>query len=210
MHKSCTAPTVGYALDSEDNTGAEAEEVELIPPETIRRYVAAARQIEPVVPESLVSTIVERYVDMRRADADQAASERDRDVMITARQLLSILRLAQALARLRFNDVVADDDVTEAFRLVECSKSSLLDDGDGNAAEKQDPMSAMWDLCRTMLRKSGGKIKYADLETQRVKNGLTALSIEGFLEVYQDELNLIFADSARTEIILVEDGAEFN
>jgi DNA replication licensing factor MCM7 len=45
-----------------------------------------------------------------KANADQA--------VMTPRQLLSILRLSQALARLRFSDVVAQEDVDEAIRLV--------------------------------------------------------------------------------------------
>ena len=39
----------------------------------------------------------------------------DQTVM-TARQLLSILRLSQGLARLRFSDYVAREDVDEAIR----------------------------------------------------------------------------------------------
>lgn len=45
----------------------------------------------------------------------------------TARTLLAILRLAQALARLRFSEQVAQGDVDEAIHLMHMSKESLLD-----------------------------------------------------------------------------------
>lgn len=43
------------------------------------------------------------------------------------RTLLGVLRLAQALARLRFADEVVTQDVDEALRLIEVSKASLYD-----------------------------------------------------------------------------------
>lgn len=60
------------------------------------------------------------YVELRR-EARNA-----RDVTFTsARNLLAILRLSTALARLRLSDVVEKEDVSEAIRLVEMSKQSL-------------------------------------------------------------------------------------
>lgn len=48
----------------------------------------------------------------------------------SARTLLGVLRLAQALSRLRFSDEVSQDDVDEALRLMTKSKESLRDDDD--------------------------------------------------------------------------------
>lgn len=49
-----------------------------------------------------------------------------RDMTFTsARNLLGILRLSTALARLRLSNVVEKDDVSEAIRLMEMSKDSL-------------------------------------------------------------------------------------
>merc|ERR1711939_58055 len=46
----------------------------------------------------------------------------------SARTLLGILRLSQALARLRFSTEVERSDVDEALRLMEFSKASLMDE----------------------------------------------------------------------------------
>lgn len=85
----------------------------------LRQYVAQARQFEPHVPSSLSHAIVDSYVDRRQAAAD------DGQGVATPRQLLSILRLSQALARLRFDDIVSQDDINEASRLTLVSKASL-------------------------------------------------------------------------------------
>ena len=58
-----------------------------------RSYIAQARRIDPYVPEDLTSFIVGAYVNMR---AKEAQDENPRSYT-TARSLLSILRLSQAL-----------------------------------------------------------------------------------------------------------------
>jgi DNA replication licensing factor MCM7 len=89
------------------------------------------------VPVELTSYIVEAYVSLRsvaslapcaplivhRTQDNRQGSSRSRlpandQTVMTARQLLSILRLSQALARLRLSDTVSHEDVDEAIRLV--------------------------------------------------------------------------------------------
>jgi len=90
----------------------------------IKKYIAAARQVEPSVSPDVAPYIVEAYVSLRSQKTDfrsgkqhRSADNSDQTTM-TARQLLSILRLSQALARLRLADVVTNQDVDEAIRLV--------------------------------------------------------------------------------------------
>ena len=93
---------------------------EPLEPAFIRAYIAEARQIDPWVPKEVSSSLVESYVAMRAKEVRDAAAANEQSVM-TARRLLSILRLSQALARLRFADSVAEEDVNEAIRLVHMS-----------------------------------------------------------------------------------------
>jgi DNA replication licensing factor MCM7 len=62
---------------------------------------------------------------LSRVDEDGDAE--DNQAAMTARALLSILRLSQALARLRFAESVDAADVDEAIRLTYMSKASLQD-----------------------------------------------------------------------------------
>ena len=61
--------------------------------------------------------IADTYVNNRQMDV-KAAEKNGEFATMTARQLLSILRLAQAHAKLYFRDVVRMEDVDEALRLV--------------------------------------------------------------------------------------------
>lgn len=92
----------------------------------LREYISQARKFRPVVPPDVAPYIVEAYVGLRMEESEYNGI-RDQTAM-TARQLLSILRLSQALARLRFSDYVAREDVDEAIRLTHASKSNLIDD----------------------------------------------------------------------------------
>lgn len=83
-------------------------------------------QYEPSVPPDVSEYIVDEYVAMRK----QSLEEPDR--FVSARTLLAILRLSQALARLRCSHEINRDDIIEARRLMEVSRSSIT-----NALEDQ-------------------------------------------------------------------------
>lgn len=105
------------------------------------------------MPRELSSYIVEAYVDMRQAEKERAGKTGGRGSM-TARQLLSILRLAQALARLELRLEVTARDVDEAIRLVTMSKASVLDAGEGKERViDADPLSRGWAILRPRLQR---------------------------------------------------------
>jgi DNA replication licensing factor MCM7 len=107
-------------------------------PQEVRAYVAHARTFRPVVPQSVSEYMVKTYVRMRgqqrRAEKRAQANNFGHT---TPRTLLGVVRLAQALARLRFAEEVTQDDVDEALRLVEASKESLVaDDARGQSGRR--------------------------------------------------------------------------
>jgi DNA replication licensing factor MCM7 len=69
---------------------------------------------------------------MRKLQRD---SNTDKYTYATPRTLLAIIRLAQALARLRLADEVAQIDVDEAIRLTEASKSSIEEDDNSSTGK---------------------------------------------------------------------------
>lgn len=71
-------------------------------PGDLRTYVAMAKQHEPHIPEELTEYVSSIYAEMRR---QEAMSDRPNSYT-TPRTLLSILRLSQALAKLRFDNAV--------------------------------------------------------------------------------------------------------
>lgn len=71
-------------------------------PEQLRVYTALAKQHEPKVPQALTDYVAAVYAELRR---QEAMSDRPHSYT-TPRTLLSILRLSQALAKLRFDNAV--------------------------------------------------------------------------------------------------------
>ena len=86
----------------------------------MRRYISLCKRKEPTISTELTDYIVGAYVELRR----EARNNKDM-TFTSARNLLGILRLATALARLRLSDLVDKNDVSEALHLLEMSKDSL-------------------------------------------------------------------------------------
>lgn len=99
---------------------------------------------------------MDSYVRLRKLSKDEAAQKKSH-TYTSARTLLGVLRLAQALARLRFADFVQRDDVDEALRLMECSKESLHDDEDKEYEPDRSVVSQIFRLIKSMSNEGGRK-----------------------------------------------------
>eukprot|EP00746_Dinoflagellata_sp_MGD_P008960 gnl/MRDRNA2_/MRDRNA2_118032_c0_seq1.p1 gnl/MRDRNA2_/MRDRNA2_118032_c0~~gnl/MRDRNA2_/MRDRNA2_118032_c0_seq1.p1 ORF type:complete len:348 (-),score=48.10 gnl/MRDRNA2_/MRDRNA2_118032_c0_seq1:16-1059(-) len=84
----------------------------------LRQYIARARQFDPCIDDSLNKEIVATYVKMR-------APQVGRKSHTTPRQLISMLRLSQAVARARLATKVEKCDFDEAVRLIRASTGSI-------------------------------------------------------------------------------------
>lgn len=105
---------------SVESNSENSQPNDLIALNLLRRYVAYARTLTPIVPSSLVEYITGAYVSLRLADLNSPDNS-----MTTARTLLAILRLASALAKLSLHETVTSTDVDEAMRLLQVSRSSV-------------------------------------------------------------------------------------
>ena len=112
---------------------------EPLEPALVRGYVARARQHVPVVPDRLREYIVKAYVELRRQDS--------RNFVVTARTLMCVLRLAQALARLRFSNEVDQPEVDEALRMLKMARASLEPDA-GHRRPAADVTTAIYHVIR--------------------------------------------------------------
>jgi DNA replication licensing factor MCM7 len=117
-------------------------------PNEVRQYVAQARTFSPTLPTPVSEYVVKAYVKMRD---QQSRDEKNKKQFshTSPRTLLGIVRLAQALARLRFSEEVVQDDVDEALRLIEASKESLYADQDGYRKD-MSPSSRIYNMVRAL------------------------------------------------------------
>ncbi|CAG0901705.1 unnamed protein product [Darwinula stevensoni] len=82
--------------------------------EDIQRYIMFARQFKPRLTKEAGTFLVEQYKQLRQRDASSSRSA----WRITVRQLESMVRLAEAMARLHCSDEVQPKHVKEAYRLL--------------------------------------------------------------------------------------------
>ncbi|ORY15968.1 DNA replication licensing factor mcm4 [Clohesyomyces aquaticus] len=104
-----------------EDTPENASKSEILPIEFLTSYISYARaNIHPRISDEAQKALVDAYVAMRALGADIRSQERR--ITATTRQLESMIRLAEAHAKMRLSEVVTADDVLEAVRLI---KSAL-------------------------------------------------------------------------------------
>jgi DNA replication licensing factor MCM7 len=191
--------------------------------DVLRYFIAIAKQYEPTIPEHLCSYIVEAYVSLRQQDAnDHARQQRltrnygsntgdnanHAQTAMTARQLLSILRLSQSLARLRFATEVITQDVDEAIRLVYVSKASLTEPDDSNGSgpggrvgsttSASDTASKIY---RVMLDYSNERkltsVLLSEVEPVVLRKGYTQYQLKACIQFYE-QLDVLEVNASGT------------
>ncbi|XP_058803569.1 DNA replication licensing factor Mcm7 [Phymastichus coffea] len=172
-------------------------EIEALPMDLIRRYIQVCKTREPAIPEELTEFIVETYVEMRR----EARSAPDQ-TFTSARNLLGVLRLATALARLRLSNEVDKDDVKEANRLIEASKHSVnYSDMSSGVPKHNEIKSKMYHLISD-LAVDGKVIKVSDIMDRCISKGYNPEQINALIEEYE-ELNIWQVNQGRTKLTLI-------
>ncbi|KAG8572308.1 hypothetical protein GDO81_012013 [Engystomops pustulosus] len=83
--------------------------------EDIQRYLLFARQFQPKITKEAEEFIVEQYRRLRQRDGSGVTKSAWR---ITVRQLESLIRLSESMARMHCSDEVQPKHVKEAFRLL--------------------------------------------------------------------------------------------
>ncbi len=101
-----------------------------IDPELFRKYIAYAKNIYPILSEEAKRRIESFYVSLR------AKAKENSPVPITARQLESIVRLAEASARIRLSETVSEEDVERVIGIVKRCLAQIA----------VDPETGEWDI----------------------------------------------------------------
>ncbi|KAG6010666.1 hypothetical protein E4U21_005164 [Claviceps maximensis] len=103
---------------------------DMLPIEFLTLYISYARsQIQPVISREAGEELVSCYVAMRALGQDVRAAEKR--ITATTRQLESMIRLAEAHAKMRLSSTVTRDDVREANRLIQTALKTAATDSQG-------------------------------------------------------------------------------
>jgi len=160
-------------------------------PAQVRQWVARARSFRPTVPKPVSDYLVGAYVRMRQQQKRDEASKMRQFAHTSPRTLLGVVRLSQALARLRFAEVVVTEDVDEALRLMEVSKASLYTDDRGRG--DQTPSSKIYNLVRGMAASGAaavgdgrrGELSMRRMQERVLAKGFTQDQFDRAIDEYQ-------------------------
>lgn len=95
--------------------------------DVLRDYVEFARDhIHPELSEIATKMLIDSYLDMRRMG--NTSGNGTRTISATPRQLESLIRLSEALAKMRYSDVVTAADAKEAVRLMRVATQAAATD----------------------------------------------------------------------------------
>ena len=158
----------------------------VISADLLTEYVSYARaNVQPVLSDEASEELVEGYVEMRRMGGSRKV------ITATPRQLESLIRLSESLARMRLSAVVDRDDAKEALRLMRVAmQQSAVDprtgtiDMDkiltGHSASDRQHRRTVAEAIRACLNTSGsGRLRLGEVAKALAERDNTmALSIQ--------------------------------
>ncbi|KAF1965020.1 minichromosome maintenance protein 7 [Bimuria novae-zelandiae CBS 107.79] len=194
------------------NAHPEAPGGVVFTPAEVRQWVARARSYRPTIPKEVSDYMVGAYVRMRQQQKRDEGTKKA-FTHTSSRTLLGVLRLSQALARLRFAEDVITEDVDEALRIVEVSKASLYTDE--NRKDDHTPSSKIYHLIKTMEASGAAAVgdgSRGELDLRRVRErvlakGFTANQFEQAIDEYS-MLDVWQTTGEGTRLVFIEAGNE--
>ncbi|KAK9710605.1 DNA replication licensing factor MCM7 [Basidiobolus ranarum] len=122
-------------------------------------------------------------------------------VHITARTLLGIIRLAQALARIRFAEQVNTQDIDEALRLMDSAHSSL---DLSSKSSQTTPQDTIFTAILQMFNELPGEkvLKYRSVVDRLSRTGNSEKKIIDAIKKYEN-LSIWVLNQARTKLTLI-------
>lgn len=170
----------------------EEEEEERLDIGLIKDYIAYARNfISPKLSEEACQALVHAYAEMRKMGAGKG------QISAYPRQLESLIRLAEARAKVRLSNVVEIDDVEEAKRLHrEAMKQSAT-----------DPISGKIDISILTTGMSISNRKRRAAVTKSLKDLLNEYSVEkSSQEQHQFSYQSVYTDlKAGSEVMITRE-----
>lgn len=123
----------------------------------LTRYISYARaNCKPALTADASTKLIEEYVRMR---AVGYSNKTNKVITATPRQLEALIRLSEALARMRLSDEVIVADVTEAIRLMQHATQTAATDANG-----------IIDMDLIFTGRSSSERKSADQQTAAMKS----------------------------------------
>lgn len=200
------------SLYLEDKPQSAPTSNDILPVEFLTLYISYARsKIQPVISQEAAQELVDCYVAMRALGQDVRAA--DKRITATTRQLESMIRLAEAHAKMRLAETVTRDDVREANRLIQSALKTAATDANGridmslltegtSAADRKRRDELRTALLRLLdeMTAGGNTVRWGDV-ARRLSEGAS-------IPVEQSEFNEVMrALEAENAVMIMGEGA---
>ncbi|SOV12777.1 DNA replication licensing factor MCM7, putative [Plasmodium gaboni] len=200
-------------IDSSDDKKKKSElnddGYEEIDKTVLRAFIQLAKKKQPTISQELIPKITQWYVSTRQLESQQERYSDTRINYTTPRALLAILRISQALARLRDSDVIETADFEEAIRLTEQSKASVSLQTEKRrrrdvSTEIMNIIKNIKDKIMEKKKRWNGWIPIEEIERQSVTKGFTRAHVMNTIDKYV-ELTVFTINENNTAIAFPND-----
>ena len=172
----------------QNRTYPKSENTDVFDTAFLRAYVAYAKRFNPTIKSELHSYLTKKYIEKRNNNEEGQAQTTYS--YTTPRTLLAVIRLSQALAKIRFSNEVSQEDIDEALNLMNQSQRSIVntDNNTGIKKHKKDNISLIFEIIKNYA-KVRNQVKFEDLEK---KVSSLSLTLESFYFSFLGGKNSIF------------------
>jgi replicative DNA helicase Mcm len=177
-----------FILNLHQNPNAEQPEVAT---KMIRKYIAYAKQnVKPQLTEAANEEIKAYYLKMRASGAQEGAVK---SIPISPRQLEGLIRLSEAVARVRLSDKVTKKDAKRAVRLLDyCLRQIAMDEETGTIdidriatgipATQRSRIMIIKEIISDLENKLGNKIPVEDIIRMATEKGIDESEVDSVIE----------------------------
>lgn len=167
--------------------------VDIVPVDVMKKYVTYAREfVQPRLSGAAATVLQNLYLKIReRAQAENS-------IPITTRQLESLVRLAQARARIELRDRVSEADARDVVALMESSILQTFRTAHGTFDFSRRGMSLakqaksfIAELHRHADRRGSAIFELKDLRGVATRMNLNVTDFDGFVEMLNDQSFLL-------------------
>ncbi|MEX2720147.1 MAG: LAGLIDADG family homing endonuclease [Candidatus Wukongarchaeota archaeon] len=160
----------------------------------LRKYISYARKnIHPILSEEAVKRLEDYYVQIR-----SLSESKKTPIAITARQLESLIRLAESRARMAFRDVVTLEDAEASIQLVQSSLQQVGIDQEtgmididtimtGKPMSIRTKMEKIIDILSDLEPEYGKEVPLQKLQEEAIAQGIDEKSFGRIMKQLKDE-----------------------
>ena len=170
---------------------------------SLRKYIQFFRaRCSPRLSSEAGSVLTSTYVkirdDVRRKSDGQSSTAA---IPITVRQLEALVRVSESLAKMRLDDQVRSEDVTEAMRLFKVSTMAAnaadQQNLEGSATQNRDEMERVEGFLKSRLAVGGSLVNKQKLIEEASGQGFHAMSVARVLSVMAGRGELLERNQGR-------------